>query len=302
MKLSGKDLPWIKTNSPDNAPQILELIELLKKYGFDGCVIFTVYSQNPMPAAMIAYMAEIPLRLAYCRENPYGLLTNWIPDKEPYQLIRHQVQRDLDLVAAIGANAGQKELHLTITPEVSTRAAAKLQAIGLDQNKPYLILHPGVSEPKREYPFEQWVTCGKTLLHRFDRPLLLTGSQTEYADLTKLREAIGEGVFVAGGLLSLAEFAAVVKTADAVISVNTGAVHLAAAVHTPVVVLYAQTNPQHTPWMVPHVVLPFSIEESMKSKNEVIKFVDNKIYDTQIPLPDDAQIAAAVSSLLDQPA
>jgi ADP-heptose:LPS heptosyltransferase len=39
------------------------------------------------------------------------------------------------------------------------------------------------------------------------------------------------------------------------VSNNTGPVHLAAAVGTPVVDLYAQTNPQHTPWSVAHRVL-----------------------------------------------
>jgi len=296
----GIDLPWVKTEGSNTGIQISELIELVKTYRFDGCVIFTVYSQNPLPAAMIAYMAGIPLRLAYCRENPYGLLSNWIPDQEPYHLIRHQVQRDLDLVAAIGANAGQRRLSLTITSGNFAWAAEKLQVIGLDLKEPYLILHPGVSEHKREYPFEKWVDCGKTLLREFNMPVLLTGSQSESTILTELREAIGGDVFVAAGLFSLAEFAAAIKAASVVVSVNTGAVHLAAAMQTPVVVLYAQTNPQHTPWMVPHVVLPYSIEEALRSKNEVIKFVDNKIYHMQIPLPDDSQIAAAVASLLNQ--
>ena len=45
-------------------------------------MIFTVYSQSPLPSAMICYLADIPLRLAHCRENPYHLLTDWVPDPE----------------------------------------------------------------------------------------------------------------------------------------------------------------------------------------------------------------------------
>ena len=301
------DLPWVKTADTSEALQLKACIELLKEYRFDGCIIFTVYSQNPLPAAMLAYLAEIPLRLAYCRENPYGLLTNWVPDQEPYTLIRHQVQRDLDLVAAIGVCSLQQELQqeqrlrLQLPAQTAVQAAKKLKSIGFEMHNPYLILHPGVSETKREYPFDNWVACGKKLFEKFNRPLLLTGSETERAFLIELAAAIGEGVFVSAGLLSLAEFAATIGAADAVVSVNTGTVHLAAAMQTPVVVLYAETNPQHTPWMVPHVVLSYSIEAAMKSKNEVIRFVDQKIYTQHRPLPDAVQIAQAVGSLLDQP-
>jgi ADP-heptose:LPS heptosyltransferase len=49
--------------------------------------------------------------------------------------------------------------------------------------------------------------------------------------------------------------AAVLTRASLLISNNTGTVHVAAAVGTPIVDLYALTNPQHTPWQVPHRVL-----------------------------------------------
>ena len=57
-------------------------------------------------------------------------------------------------------------------------------------------------------------------------------------------------------LLQASRFVAVHSPqAPLLVSNNTGAVHIAAAVGTPVVDLYALTNPQHTPWLVPHRVL-----------------------------------------------
>src|SRR5215213_11198584 len=97
------DLPWVKTSNAFDPADFLGIIEKLKHYNFDAAIIFTVFSQNPLPAAMLAYLAGIPLRLAYCRENPYELLTHWVPDKEPYSFIKHQVERDLALVNSIGA-------------------------------------------------------------------------------------------------------------------------------------------------------------------------------------------------------
>lgn len=94
------DLPWVKNQSIADTAVFDETVQRIKAKQFDAAVVFTVYSQNPLPTVMLAYLAGIPRRLAYCRENPYQLLTHWVPDKEPYSEIKHQVQRDLDLVSA----------------------------------------------------------------------------------------------------------------------------------------------------------------------------------------------------------
>jgi ADP-heptose:LPS heptosyltransferase len=60
--------------------------------------------------------------------------------------------------------------------------------------------------------------------------------------------------------LDTPRLAALVELAPLVLTNNTGPAHLAAAVGTPVVDLYALTNPQHTPWQVPQRVLSFDVE------------------------------------------
>jgi len=142
------DLPWVKAKETIGSEEIFSLVQLLKQRGFDAAVIFTVFSQNSLPAAMVAYMACIPLRLAYCRENPYGLLTDWVPDKEPYTFIQHQVERDLALVKSIGASASDTRLQLLVGDEIIAGLQNKLNVAGIDTTKPWLIFHAGVSEKK----------------------------------------------------------------------------------------------------------------------------------------------------------
>jgi ADP-heptose:LPS heptosyltransferase len=295
------DVPWIKTDVLNENSSLTTLVALLKRGNFDGCIIFTVYSQNPLPAAMLAYAAEIPLRLAYCRENPYGLLTDWVPDQEPLTLIRHQVERDLYLVSSIGAFPSSKDISLPIKPLAFATAEKKLKGIGLDSETGFFILHPGVSELKRYFPKSAWINFAQQLFERFGIPLLLTGTAEELPFLIALKSEIGAGAYVAGGLFNLEEFAAAIAKAKLVISVNTGTGHLAAAVKTPIVVLYAQTNPQHHPWMVPSVVLEYSIPAAQKSKNQLINFVDQKIYGEEKPIPTSDVIINAVASLLVTP-
>jgi ADP-heptose:LPS heptosyltransferase len=65
--------------------------------------------------------------------------------------------------------------------------------------------------------------------------------------------------FSLAGKLDIGAFAALISRAPLLISNNTGPVHMAAALHTPVVELYALTNPQHTPWLVPHRTLSHDV-------------------------------------------
>ncbi|WP_256007326.1 glycosyltransferase family 9 protein [Pedobacter deserti] len=289
------DLPWVKLNAP--ADSVATLAAELNARGFDGCVIFTVYSQSPLPAAMLAYMAQIPKRAAYCRENPYGLLSDWIPDEEPYSRILHQVERDLLLSETLGARTEHKEISIYIPSEAEKSLELKTKAIGLNLNQPFLIVHPGVSEEKRRFPAKGWTELLKLLSADLALPLVLTGGAAERAVLNKIRKESGVKAFIFEEDLSLAEFANLIAHAALVVSVNTGTVHLAAAVKTPVVVLYAQTNPQHTPWMVPSVVLQYSVAAHLQSRNQVIQHVNKELYREYLPVPEAGAIAEAVKGL-----
>jgi lipopolysaccharide heptosyltransferase II len=290
------DLPWIKTDKMADTDSIIHLVEALKLRRFDAAVIFTVYSQNPLPTAMLAYMAGVPKVLAYCRENPYGLLTHWLPDEEPYRFIRHQVRRDLELVKSIGAVPSCGHLCLQIS-DIWDTVTQKLEKIGIEIDRPWLILHAGVSEAKRQYPFDLWVETAQKLIREKNYQVLLTGSASEKKLTDTLQKAIGEGSYSIAGMLNMEEFICLVKHAPVMISVNTGTIHIAAAVGTPVVVLYAQTNPQHTPWKVPGTVLQFPVAEELRSRNEVIRYVNRKLYNQLIGMPGPGDIIRAVTKL-----
>lgn len=256
------DLPWVKLGDDPEPEYLKKLINILTQHTFDGCVIFSAYGQNVLPTALLAYLAGIPLRLSYSRENPYHLLTNWMPDPDPYFRITHQVERDLDLVKMIGAETKDKHLHVTINAESAHSARVKAEKEGIDLSKPYLILHPGVGEEKRRYPENLWISAGRLLTSRLGLQILVTGLAAEEPLAQSIAAGIGDNAYSTAGVFDLSEFAAVIKTAQTLVSVNTATIHLAAAVNKPLVVLYAQTNPQHTPWLVKRklVLYPSAIE------------------------------------------
>ncbi|MGG7665278.1 glycosyltransferase family 9 protein [Dyadobacter sp. BHUBP1] len=291
------DLPWAG-HAVATDYDLPALANEIASMHFDAAVIFTVYSQSALPGAMLAYMAGIPMRIAYARENPYALLTTWLPDDEPYERIGHQVERDLHLVRSIGADVTDDRLFLTRHTHMLAGLKDKLSSIPIRQNVPYLVLHPGVSEEKRKYPAELWVETGRLLKAKFGLPLLISGSASEKTLADSIAADIGNGAHSVAGALSLGEFIALIANATCVISVNTSTIHIAAAVQTPVVVLYAQTNPQHTPWKSPHEVLPFSVPAHLQSRNAVIRHVAGHLYREITPYPDPSDVIGAVERLL----
>jgi len=288
------NLPWLKHSDTQNSSETLSLVHTLKAKQFDGCIVFNVYSQNPVPSIMLAYLADIPLRAAYCRENLYGLLTDWLPDPEPYHDIIHQVQRDLRLAGFIGAFTQHDSIHIQIRPQRLLQD--KLKQLALEP-KQYFILHPGVSEAKREYPVNLWIELGQHMIKKYGIPIVLTGNDNDRSLLMEMQKGIGYGAFPVTDL-NVEELSSLISTALVMVAVNTGPVHLTSAVQTPVVVLYAQTNPQHHPWKVKSKVLEFSVDEINQSKNEVIRFVNNQFYQEKIPYPSVEMIDAAIESLM----
>ncbi len=282
------------------ANEVQQLVLELKAAAFDAAILFSVCSQNPLPAMMLAYLANISLRLAYCRENPYALLTHWVPDAEPYSFIQHQVARDLALVAGIGAYTSDDHLSFTLPAQSWPRAAAKLTAAGVDLHKPWLILHAPVSEKKREFDKNIWTVAAKLIRDEQQFQIVLTGAAHEQALVTELQQGIGESAFAMAGILKLDEFMAAVQHTAIVLSVNTATIHIAAAAGTPVVVLYACTNPQHTPWKVPHEVLYYPVAAGLESRNEVVRFLQETFKDQAFPEVTPRRIADAAKCLLQQ--
>lgn len=247
--------PWMKATAPiQSSISEYGMAEYLRKGRYDGAVIFTVYSQNPLPAAFLCYLADIPLRLAYCHENPYQLLTHWVYDPEPGHMIRHEVQRQLDLVASVGCHTENDRISLCVQPEAMKRIQGILKNIGIKRDCPWIIVHTGATAPSRRYPAEGFAAAARSLVEDIGCQLILTGTESEQGLVRSIQDMIGVSSYLAGNL-TLNEFVALISSAPLLISNNTAPVHIASALGIRVVVLYALTNPQHTPWRVPHRVL-----------------------------------------------
>ncbi|CAB3676093.1 lipopolysaccharide heptosyltransferase II [Paraburkholderia rhynchosiae] len=272
------EAPWVANPlaSSRSLADDRRMQERLRRGGFDAAVIFTVYSQSPLPAAMLCYLAGVPRRLAHCRENPYALLTDWLREPEPQQRTRHEVERQLDLVRQVGAQAPDTRMRFAVQQSDRETLHAQLTARGIDdkshgkaqgnalEKAQWIVLHPGATAASRRYPPERFGQVATRLARETGAPLLISGSASERSLADAVIDAAAPAVrgqlHDLSGALTLGELAALIERASVLVSNNSGPVHLASALGTPVVDLYALTNPQHTPWQTPNRVLFRDVE------------------------------------------
>jgi ADP-heptose:LPS heptosyltransferase len=253
--------PWVDPwqQIPHDPEREQAMIARLRDEQFDAAVIFSSFRQSSLPAAYLCYLAGIPLRLGASIDASGSLLTT--RHKHPEQMM-HEVERGLDLVGAIGAKASSHDLELHV-PERERRTAAEWLASDVRSatSGPVIVVHPGCSMPARTYPWWLYAETIELLVSRLDAAVIVTGLASERELVARIFEQLSlkaqERVVCRVADAPLGSLSALIEQADLAITNNTGPMHVAAAVKTPVVVLFALTNPpeQWKPWNVPHMLL-----------------------------------------------
>lgn len=248
--------PWHKL--PLDSVREQAMIALLKERRFDGAIIFTSFRQSPLPAAYLCYLADIPLRVAASIDGPGSLLTT--RHKHPERMM-HEVERGLDLVKAIGMETSERGLVLDVPTSAMEDVATLLAIHDINPQNlqhPLIVVHPGCSMPARTYPWEMYAEVINRLVAQLEAFVVVTGAEEERSLVAQVLNAVDEQYRHAtagmAGTLAFPSLCALIKTAALTITNNTGPMHLAAAVKTPVIALFALTNPpeQWGPWQVLH--------------------------------------------------
>jgi ADP-heptose:LPS heptosyltransferase len=236
--------PWIDPEpDPVDRPATLALVDELARLAIDEAIVFTSFHQSPLPTALLLRLAGVPRITAISEDYPGSLLD--VRARDPGDV--HEVERALSLAAAAG---------YALPPTDEGRLAIERPGAAPPIVRPYVVVHPGTSAPARAWPPERHAALVDALAEE-GRAVVVTGAPAERALTRFVAGAPRESVLDLGGETTFVELADVLADADAVVVGNTGPAHLAAAVGTPVVSLFAPTVPaaRWRPWGVSHVLL-----------------------------------------------
>ena len=239
--------PWVLADPPPvDAGTIDRFVAEVAARRFRSAAILTSSHQSPLPLALLLRLAGVPEIAAVSLDYPGALLDHRIPGDPDV----HEVTRALDVVARLGHRLPDGDDRLAVrppAPDATTPAGA------LDP--PYVVVHPGSSAPARTLPADRRRDAVAALGAAGHR-VVVTGGAAEAGTTARVAAAHPTATDL-GGRSTLAGLAAVLAGAGAVVCGNTGPLHLAAAVGTPVVAVFPPTVPleRWRPWRVPHVVL-----------------------------------------------
>ena len=248
------DPPWDGLPPARFEPHLVaRLVDRVAGQGYDEVVVFTSYHQSPLPMAMVARLAGVPRVSAACDDHPGALLDvrhrriGDGSDDDGTARGGHEVAAALDLAAAAGYRLSPGDDARLRLREPLPPLPAGVPA------EPYVVLHPGAAATARSIEPVQARAIAAALADD-GWPVVVTGGP---AELGTAHEVTPFGCVNLAGRTTLAELASVLRGAAALVVGNTGPAHLAAAVGTPVVSLFAPVVPaaRWEPWKVPCVLL-----------------------------------------------
>jgi ADP-heptose:LPS heptosyltransferase len=241
-----EEAAWIDADPrPVERARVEAFLDRLAALGVDVAVVLTSFHQSPLPLALLLRMAGVGRIGAISVDYPGSLLD--VRHAAGDDL--HEVERGLSLAATMSFALPPGDDGALCVVEPPARA----DPFG---GAPYVVVHPGTSVPARAWAPERHRALVDALVAA-GRCVAVTGSPAERALTAFVAGAPRPGVRDLGGATTLGELAAVLAAADAVVVGNTGPAHLAAAVGTPVVSLFAPTVPaaRWRPWRVAHELL-----------------------------------------------
>jgi heptosyltransferase-2 len=205
---------------------------------------------NSLKSALLPFWADIPVRTGWRGELRYGLLNDVrVLDKQRYPLM---VQRFVAL--GLPAGAPVPERHQMVMPHLRANRDAAVQALArfsLKLDKPVLGLCPGAEfGPSKRWPDYHYARLAETWLKQGWQVWIFgSAKDAEVARLivNAVSPALQPGISLLAGNTSLAEAIDLMAQTTAVVSNDSGLMHIAAALQKPLVAVYGSTSPDFTP-------------------------------------------------------
>jgi len=245
-------IPFQKKKGIGSFWEDLNISQSLKERNFDLAVIFP----RSFRSAFQIYLARIPIRIGYQDEGRSFFLTHGIHRTK--EILRsHRVHYFRKLTEPLGKAEGPHTPRIFLREEDRRWAEQVLKDLNLLDGRPLIGMNPGATYglAKCWYP-GRFGELGKRLCKKWKASLLLFGKEEEKSIAEETLGLLGKGGIDLTGKTHLLQLAALLERCQLLVTNDTGTMHVAAAVGTPVVALFGSTDPVTTgPWGDGHVVV-----------------------------------------------
>jgi ADP-heptose:LPS heptosyltransferase len=176
----------------------------------------------------VGYSEKVNARKRYFNQGFDKLYTVVVENREP----KHEFERNLDVIQFLGGDPKDCRPELWLSPEDKEFA----ETVCKFTNKQYLVaLGAGAGHPRRIWPIENFVAVGQSMQSYGDVSIVLLGSEQETEMCNDIARSLTSGAVNMAGRTTLRQAAAVMSRCNVFVGNDSGLMHIASAVGTPVV-------------------------------------------------------------------
>ncbi len=227
--------------------EIRSFMKTLRQRRYDLVIDF----HGLFKSSMIVFLSGGKRKLGYdSLQELSGLFLN---EKIPEDMNKHAVDRYLDFPRYLGAKVDRAQFILPSDKEAEEKVQNLLCKYNLEDKK-FIAINPVALWETKLWNNEKFARLADLINDELQMKVVFTGSEKE--PLEKITSLMITESINLGGQTSLLELASVFKKAQMVISTDSGPMHLASAVETPVIALFGPTDPARTgPYGAGHTII-----------------------------------------------
>jgi lipopolysaccharide heptosyltransferase II len=225
-----------KSGSERGGWATLQFSRKLRQKKFD--VILHLHATNRMH--LVGWLAGIPVRIGWRRKCAWALTHSREDIKKEGK--KHEAEYNFDLLEFLGVEPPDfPEVFFPLPPKAEMSLAELLRHHGIpDTGGPRVILNPSASCPSKRWPAERFADLAALLRETYGAVLMMIGSRRDRCFNERVAGLCRVPLYDFSGRLSLPMLGWLLKKSALLISNDSGPVHIASAVGTPVISIFGR--------------------------------------------------------------
>ena len=224
----GKHKSWLRS---------LKFVSKLKKKKFDLAII--LHPTNRVH--LLTFLASIPVRLGYKRK--FGFLLNFGKKHEKQLGLKHEAEYNLDLVSDLGVTGNCGDLFVPIKQESEQYVEELFKKEGINRTDKILAINPGASCVSKIWPAERFAKVAEILAKLYNFKIVILSGPKDMHLADKIADEIKDKTINLAGKISVSQLVSILKRCALFISNDSGPVHIASALGTPVISIFGRNQP-----------------------------------------------------------
>lgn len=201
-----------------------KFIKLLKRKRFDS--VFLLH--RSFTRALLCVFAGIKKRIGISNRKRAFLLTRNIP--EPAKDSLHRIDYYLNIIEQVGLKIKDRFCDFSFKEEDAAFVRKVLEKNKIKSNDILVVLNPGGNWLLKRWPFDYWSKLADRLIEECRAKVVISGAHSDLKLAMQIKASMKKKAFIACGIFSLKQFAALCKQAALVVSADSGPLHIASAV------------------------------------------------------------------------